>query len=91
MPAQGQGLEDVPGHGAREVAADQVIFLSSGLARAHHVGPAYQIDGSSRQRLVQRGEGRAETVDAALVTQVASASACPRTIAVSSTVWWTSM
>jgi hypothetical protein len=66
---QSDGLEDVPGQRAREVAADQVILLPGGLATVHQVGPARDVNDGVCQCLVQRHGGLAEAADPGLVAQ----------------------
>ena len=66
---QRDGLEDVAGQRAGEVAADQVVFLAGGLAAVHQVGAAGDVDDGVREGFVQGHGGLAEAADAGLVAQ----------------------
>ena len=53
----GERLEDVAGHGAGEMAADEDVLLAFRLALVDHVGSAGDVDDGVDQGLVER-DGR---------------------------------
>ena len=66
---EGDCFEDVAGHGAREVTANEVVFLAGRFAVVDKVGATGDIDNCLGECLVERDGGVTEAADPPLVTE----------------------
>ena len=86
----GDGLQDVADHGSGEVSADEMVGEGLGLPGVDQIGAPGDVHDRLGQGLVQGDGGLAEAADSALVPR-AMRRASPMQMAVSSTVWCTSI
>jgi hypothetical protein len=66
---EGDRLERVPHERTREVAADEVVLVTRGLARVDEVRTTADVDHGLRERLVEGDEGVAVARDPGLVAE----------------------